>query len=106
MYFLRCCIIHVCGPRKIVYEENEFVVLCLVRNGEEYIDTFIRHYLSLGAEHIVFLDNGSTDRTVSIAQQYPKITILKTHLPYKKYNLLMKRYLLIPFCKKPLGPSS
>src|SRR5512133_2380919 len=57
-------ICHVQGPTEISYALDELVVLCVVRNGELYVRSFLDHYAALPVRHIVFLDNGSTDRTV------------------------------------------
>lgn len=84
---------HLHGPTEISTARGEFVVLCLVRDGEIYIKYFIEHYLALGAKHFVFLDNGSKDRTLEIAKQYPQVTLLTTNLVFKRYEDNMKRYL-------------
>jgi hypothetical protein len=51
----------------------------------------------LGAKHIVFLDNGSTDGTVEVLKEYDRVTVLRTRLPYKRYNIAFKRYLIERF---------
>ena len=88
---------HVHGPRKVDYEIDELVVLVLLRNGRPYIKPFIEHYFSLGVKHIVFLDNGSTDATVETLKEYDSVTVLQARLPYKKYNIIMKQYLVERF---------
>jgi glycosyltransferase involved in cell wall biosynthesis len=85
------------GPGEIIYDTDELVVLVLLRNGMTYLDMFVEHYSSLGAKHIVFLDNGSTDGTVEALRAYGNVTVLRTVLPYKKYNVAMKRYLIERF---------
>jgi glycosyltransferase involved in cell wall biosynthesis len=90
---------HIYGSKNINYEINELIVLCVVRNGETYIKSFVEHYFSLGVKHIVFLDNGSTDNTIAIASKYSNVSILQTHCPYQKYETLMKRYLVKRFSK-------
>src|SRR5215216_7462661 len=88
---------HVHGPREVDYGIDELVVLVLLRNGRPYIKPFIEHYFSLGVKHIVFLDNGSTDGTVETLQQYDNVTVLGSGLPYKRYNIIMKQYLVERF---------
>jgi hypothetical protein len=85
------------GPKKVDYEVDELVVLVLLRNGRRYVRPFIDHYLSLGVKHIIFLDNGSTDGTVEALKNYENITVLRSKLPYKYYNVTMKRYLIERF---------
>ena len=88
---------HVHGPRKVDYKIDELVVLVLLRNGRPYIKPFIEHYFSLGVKHIVFLDNGSIDGTVEALQNYANVTVLRSRLPYKKYNVTLKQYLVERF---------
>ncbi len=88
---------HLHGPEQVPYGRDELVVLVLVRNGRAYVDPFVEHYFSLGAKHIVFLDNGSTDGTVETLRAYDRVTVLGTGLPYKRYNIAFKRYLIERF---------
>ena len=88
---------HLHGPEEVDYEMDELVVLVQVRNGRRYVKPFIEHYFSLGAKHIVFLDNGSTDETVEALKNYENVTVLHTGLLYKHYNVAMKRYLIERF---------
>ena len=87
------------GPGEVEYERDELVVLCLLRDGRHYLKSFVEHYSSLGAKHIVFLDNGSTDGTVEALKNYDNVTVLRTGLPFKKYQLSMRRYLIERFGK-------
>jgi hypothetical protein len=84
---------HVFGECRIEYSKDELVVICVVRNGSIYMNSFIKHYFSLGVKHIVFLDNGSTDDTVKIACNHENVTVLKTDAPFGKYENQMKEYL-------------
>jgi len=96
-YLLRHNVEHLHGPETVDYRADELVVLVLERNGRPYVEPFIKHYLSLGAKHIVFLDNGSTDGTVEALRGRENVTVLRTTLPYKRYNVAMKRYLIERF---------
>jgi len=87
------------GPKAIKYGLNEFIVTCVVKNGESYIRSFVDHYFSLGAKHIVFLDNNSTDNTVPIACEYKNVTVLKCGLSDVRYFYEFKRYLIKRFCR-------
>lgn len=77
---------HLHGPTEVPYGGEELVVVCLVRDGRPYVRSFVEHYRSLGAKHIFFLDNGSTDGTVEALQEYEGVTVLRTQLPYKLEN--------------------
>jgi Glycosyl transferase family 2 len=97
---LRTGVYHVYGKSRLNYSQDELVVICVVRNGRIYVNSFIKYYFALGVKHIVFLDNGSTDNTIQIASRYDNVTILKTDLPYSKYENLMKNYLARRFSKR------
>ena len=84
---------HIHGPQEISYGLDELLVISVVRNGELYIKSFMDHYQAMGVKHFVFLDNGSTDRTVELLCAQERITVLRTDAPYKKYENTMKRYL-------------
>jgi hypothetical protein len=97
---LRSSIEHLHGPEEVAYREDELVVVCLVRDGRPYVKSFVEHYRSLGAKHLFFLDNNSTDGTVEALKNYNDVTVLQTMLPYKEYKHLMKQYLIARFGKK------
>ena len=99
---------HLHGPEDIPYGEDELVVVCLVRDGRPYIKSFVEHYFSLGARHIAFLDNNSTDGTVEALKGYENVTVLRTKLSYKAdggttvgnkwtREVLFKQYLISRF---------
>jgi hypothetical protein len=85
------------GPETVAYAKDELVTLVLVRNGRSYVKAFVEHYSSLGVKHLVFLDNGSTDGTIEALKEYDNVTVLRTGVPYKTYNVAMKRYLIERF---------
>jgi glycosyltransferase involved in cell wall biosynthesis len=96
-YVLRLDVKCVHGPEEVRYEQDELVVLCLLRNAESYVRTFVEHYSSMGVNHMVFLDNGSTDGTVEALKQYDNVTVLRSEVPFKRYQLLMRQYLIERF---------
>ena len=96
---LRARIHHVHGPRTIDYERDELLVLCVVRNGAQHVPAFLEHHLSLGATHIVLLDNDSTDDTIDLARGFDRVTILRSSCPYRAYETPMKRYLVDRFSR-------
>jgi len=82
-------------PPKLGFDQS--IVLCVVKNGEVYARKFIEYYQNLGVDHIIFLDNGSTDDTMKIAMEYEQVTIFQTLLPYKVFFQAFKRYLINVF---------
>jgi hypothetical protein len=90
---------HLHGPEEVDYEVDELVVLVQLYNGKPYMKPLLEHYFSLGAKHVVFLDNGSTDGSVEVLKNYDNVTVLRTGVPYKTYNVAIKRYLIERFGK-------
>src|SRR5215208_2254138 len=91
---------HLYGPEDVPYEEDELVLVCLVRNGRPYVNSFVEHYTSLGIKHLFFLDNGSTDGTIEALKQYENVSVLHTGLPFKRYEVSMRQYLIERFSQK------
>lgn len=81
------------GPGEVPYAMDEVIVLAVLRDGRAYVKSFVEHYRSLGAKHLVFLDNGSTDGTVEALSEYEDVTVFYTTLPFKRYGLSMRKYL-------------
>ena len=90
----------VSGPSNVSASADEFIVVCLVRNGAIYLREFLRHYRELGAKHVVFLDNGSTDGTAVLVANEPDVTVLRTAAPYRFYKDIMKRWLVTRFGRR------
>src|SRR5215213_4786490 len=91
---------HLYGPEEVPYEADELVLLCLLRDGRPYLKSFVEHHFSLGIKHLFFLDNGSTDGTVEALKGYENVTVLHTGLPFERYELSMRQYLVERFCQK------
>jgi glycosyltransferase involved in cell wall biosynthesis len=94
---LRWNVKHLSGSIPAPLANDQLIVLCLVKNGELYIKSFIEHYQALGVDHIVFLDNGSDDRTIQLIEEYSHVTVLSTNLPFRRYKLAMRTYLIERF---------
>src|SRR5258707_220639 len=77
-HFVSLNITHLYGPKRIRLSSNEAVVTCVVKNGEFYVEHFIRHYANLGFRHIVFLANGSTNQTIPIEQRHKIVRFCKS----------------------------
>ncbi|MCW5982386.1 MAG: glycosyltransferase family 2 protein [Bryobacteraceae bacterium] len=73
---------------------DRLVVVCLVRDGADHVETFVDHHLRLGASHIVLFDNGSSDGTVERAKRLSRVTTLRCELPYKSHSYAYKRLLV------------
>jgi glycosyltransferase involved in cell wall biosynthesis len=78
-------------------DRRTLLAITVVRNGRFYVASFLDHHRRLGIDHFVVLDNGSTDGTVAFLSAQPDVTVLRTSVPYKRYENLMKRYLVRRF---------
>lgn len=57
----------------------ELTCVINVRNGERYLDDTLQSIFSSGGDiSVVLVDNQSTDRTMSIATNYPNLTYVRT----------------------------
>src|SRR5215216_3148438 len=88
---------HLYGPEEVPYAEDELVLVCLLRDGRPYLKSFMEHYTSMGVKHLFFLDNGSTDGTIEALKEYDNVTVLRTTLPFKRYKVSIKQYLMERF---------
>src|SRR5262249_23701739 len=94
---------HVFGPERVAPAANDCVVVCLVRDGASYVDGFIDHYLRLGAAHIVFLDNASSDGTRAKLVGRERVSVFSCDLPYRQHKLALKRWLVRRFARGGWG---
>lgn len=80
------------GPKTVSCAPDEAIIVCLVKDGAFFVREFIEHHQLLGVKHIVFIDNGSTDGTLEIAQQYPNISVWQSRLPVARYELHLRHF--------------
>jgi Glycosyl transferase family 2 len=90
---VRMSVRHVHGPKRIKYGDGEVIAICVVRNGELHVRSFLTHHFALGVRHVVFLLNDSTDQTSKIAMEYENVTLLRANCSYSRYENAMKTYL-------------
>ncbi|MBO9702733.1 MAG: glycosyltransferase family 2 protein [Sporocytophaga sp.] len=90
---------HLSGPVEIKYEEEQCIIVCLLKDGEEHLSSFLKHYRELGIIHFIFIDNGSEDNTLSILTHEIDVTIYQTVLPHKYFEIEIRRYIVEKHCK-------
>lgn len=90
---------HAYGPSRVTYCSDEFIVVCLVKNGAEYLPSFLRHYRLLGARHFIFIDNGSTDGSIEMFKQQPDVTLYSTTLSHRNYESEIRRVVIERHCR-------
>ena len=81
--------------------EDELAVVCMVRNGEPWIDEFVKHYRGLGVRRLVFLDNGSSDRTIEILRDHGEgITVFRSNLSFSAFRRALKSWMVDRYAGK------
>lgn len=74
---------------------GRLAAVCVVRDGDLFVDAFVDHHLSLGVEHVYVLDNGSVDGTIDVAlARAPDVTVVQCTLPFNEWETQLKRYLV------------
>jgi hypothetical protein len=53
----------------------------------------------MGFRHIYFLDNGSSDKTISIGKRHKNVSFCQSNLPIDAYLSLFKKYLAKKYVK-------
>jgi hypothetical protein len=81
-------------------EQEDIVVLSVVRDGAHWLRGFLKHHRGLGVRHFVILDNGSADETHTLLRGQSDVTLLYTDAPYHAYENTMKRFLVRNFAKE------
>jgi hypothetical protein len=88
---------HVSGPRRVDTAEDEAVVLSIGRDAAPWIEDFVEHHLSIGARHVFFLDNASSDDTLDRAARLEHVTAFTTSLPFNRYEVGLRRWITRTF---------
>jgi hypothetical protein len=91
---------HIFGPLHSDYADDEFAVVCLVKNGAEYLPSFLRHYRNMGAKHFYFIDNDSSDNTSSMLSKEADVTLYRTSLEHKKFECEIRRVIIEKHCAR------
>ena len=78
-------------------DRDQVIAISVMRNSEHLLDDFLEHHRSLGVDHFVLTDTGSTDSTMDIATSYPDVTLCRTDLPFRRYFVALKQMLVPRF---------
>lgn len=78
------------GLSRVVLAPDEVAVVSLMKDAAYFIGPFIAHHQALGVRHIVIVDNGSIDNTVTIAKGFSGVTVISNTLPAKHYEVLLR----------------
>ncbi|EGD48015.1 hypothetical protein Cpap_2701 [Ruminiclostridium papyrosolvens DSM 2782] len=86
---------HMFGDKAINLEKNELAVVCLLKDGMDYLEDFLEHYNNLGVKHFVFIDDNSTDGTVEFLKGKPNVTVYQVNIkPSMVYESEIRRAII------------
>jgi glycosyltransferase involved in cell wall biosynthesis len=71
--------------------------ISMVRNEADIIRLNLLYQKALGIDRILVVDNGSTDGTVEALKGYDNVTVLRSEVSFRRYQLQMRQYLIERF---------
>lgn len=84
---------YISGEREIVLRDDDVGLVCLIKDGEYYIQELLRHHRSIGVKHFLFIDNGSKDKTMELLCSHDDVTLVVNKLPVKIYEIKLRSQL-------------
>lgn len=66
---------------------DDIPVLCIVRNANNYIRSFLAYYRKLGVTRFLFVDDRSDDGTRQVLENAPDVDLYTSNLEYKDVHL-------------------
>ena len=66
-------------------KSNDPIVICVVRNERERMETFLNHYRKMGIRKFAILDNHSTDHTVEYLKLQKDVDLYQTTDQFQSY---------------------
>lgn len=85
--------------RELELIDNSIIVVCVVRNGMDYVQKFLEHHRAIGVKQFVFLLNCTTDDTREYLLTQHDTTLLESDANYAYYENQFKKYLITKYCK-------
>lgn len=83
---------HIHGPRKVFLQDNQVALVLVGRNNGCFLDENIRRHLAMGVEHIVYVDNESSDNSIQIVKQHPNTSVFLTSLSFYDYQNIIRKF--------------
>ena len=63
--------------------EHDIPAICVVRNANNYIRSFLRYYRSLGVTRFIIIDDRSVDGTTAALSNQPDVDLFSSEFEYK-----------------------
>lgn len=71
--------------------KDKIISISIMKNESIYIQQFIEHYINLGVDHIIIVDNMSTDNSVELTKGYDNVTVYKSDFNFSKERVEIKK---------------
>ena len=81
---------HVSGPMRFDLADDEVSLICIGRNTAFYLQTFFDWHRELGIENFLYVDNGSSDRSVEIASRQPNTIVARCSASFEDFEGLIR----------------
>lgn len=89
---LRSQVTHVHGPKKFRLRDNEVALVILGRDVTYHLKKVVEHHRAMGADYLIYLDNGSTDDSIELAKTFPNTIVATCPLGFREYQMNMRQY--------------
>ena len=91
-------------PKKINKKEidaSNYILVSCLRNEDFRLNYFLDYYRTIGVEHFIFIDNGSTDDTLKILNENSDVSLWVTYKSYKtsRYGMDWCNFLINKYCR-------
>lgn len=67
-------------------DEDDIPLVAQIRNARRYLPSFLEHYRKLGVTRFIFIDDRSTDGSLSYLEKLLDVDIYQSHLNYMESN--------------------
>ena len=77
---------HLRGPRVQTLGDDDVAVVLLGRNVSHALGHFVEHHCKLGARHVLYVDNGSTDDSIEKALSLDDVVVASCSANFRKHQ--------------------
>ncbi|MDO5630585.1 MAG: glycosyltransferase family 2 protein [Paracoccus sp. (in: a-proteobacteria)] len=90
---------HISGPKQVTLGEDQIGLVLLGRNNAYFLEECVRHHRQMGVDHVVYVDNGSTDGSVEIASSLPNTTVVTCSASFRDNQKYIRRLAVTDYLK-------
>ncbi|MDO5612411.1 MAG: glycosyltransferase family 2 protein [Paracoccus sp. (in: a-proteobacteria)] len=90
---------HISGPRQVTLGKDQIGLVLLGRNNAYFLEECVRYHRQMGVDHVVYVDNESTDSSVEIASSLPNTTVAVCSASFRDYQKYIRRLAVTEYLK-------